>query len=66
MSAIPRRVSLVGIAGDVSVGAVVVDRLEVFGADGEPGDVVVGFQTLGNVPHDVLDKLVVVRDVLYI
>ena len=57
MSAIPRRVSLVGIAGDVSVGAVAVDRLEVFGADGEPGDVVVGFQTLGNVPHDVLDKL---------
>ena len=35
-----------GIAGDVSVSAVVVDRLEVFGADGEPGDVVVRLQTL--------------------
>lgn len=57
MSTIPRRVSSAGIAGNVSVGAVVVDRLEVFGADGKPGDVVVRLQTLGNISHDVFDKL---------
>ena len=57
MPSIPYRISLVGIAGDVSVSAVVVDRFEVFGADREPGDVVVRLQPLGNVSNDVLDKL---------
>jgi hypothetical protein len=35
----------------------VVDGLEIFGADRKPGDVVVGQQLLGDVPDDVFDKL---------
>ena len=44
------------IAGDVRIGAVVVDGFEVFGADRIPGDIVIFFQFFGDVAHDVFDE----------
>ena len=44
------------IAGDVGVCAVIVNGLEVLGADRKPGDVFIGIELLGDIAHHIFHE----------
>ena len=45
------------IADDMRISTVIMDGFEILGADRKPGNIIIFFKFLGNVPYNIFDKL---------